>query len=187
MENATTDAENGKLWPSAVEKHFINVLLEEEAKGNMPRGQFKTGAWTAIMNEFNKRTNKNYNKTQLTQKYQRMKGRHRTFSQLIGRTGMGWDPIANTVTGSDNAWAAAIAMRNRKEKKSIDTRESGVGGDTESITQAITLLNQHTDVDHVTYCKVVQELHNPKSKAAFFAMTVDKRRGWIEFIGSGLQ
>ena len=46
-------------------------------------------------------------------------------------------------------------MRNRRGKKSTDTGNSGVGADSESITAAITLLNQHTDVDHVTYCKVV--------------------------------
>ena len=62
-----------------------------------------------------------------------------------------------------------------------------MGADSESITSAITLLNQHTDVDHVTYCKVMQELYNSKSRAAFFAMTVDRRRAWIEFIEGGLQ
>ncbi|XP_075650017.1 uncharacterized protein LOC142620318 [Castanea sativa] len=304
MEERTTDAEDRKLWPSAVEKHFIDVLLEEDAKWNMPQGQFKTGTWTVIMDEFNKRTNKNYKKTQLTQKYQRMKGRHRTFSQLIERTGMGWDPISNTVTASEEVWATAFAvnhkfkefkkkglqhykllgrlfnsntttgffqisstqptpnsdekreldavflstevhvnvntdsvddmeelptpseaqsrrqaenrpvepshssgkrkkwhsletmseaiwgftdMRNQRGKKSTDIEESSVGGHTESIMQVVTLLNQHTDVDHVTYCKVVQELHNTKSRVAFFAMTVDRRRAWIEFFGGGVQ
>ena len=67
-------------------------------------------------------------------------------------------------------------MRNCRGRKSIDTGNSGVEADFKSITAAITLLNQHTDVDHVTYCKVVQELHNSKSKAVFFAMTVDRRR-----------
>ena len=61
----------------------------------MPQGQFKPGTWTAVMNEFNKCANKNYSKTQLTQKYQRMKQRH---------------PISNTVTASEEAWAAAFAV-----------------------------------------------------------------------------
>ena len=30
MENATTNAEDGKLWPPLVGKHFIDVLVEEE-------------------------------------------------------------------------------------------------------------------------------------------------------------
>ena len=78
-------------------------------------------------------------------------------------------------------------MRNQRGKRSIDTGDSGVRGDTKSVTEAITLLNQYIDVDHITYCKVVQELHNFKSRAAFFAMTVDRRKAWIEFIGGGLQ
>ena len=45
------DAED-KKWSEAVEKHFIDILLEEDAKGNMPQGQFKPGTWTAVMNEF---------------------------------------------------------------------------------------------------------------------------------------
>ena len=103
------DAED-KKWPEVIEKHFIDILLEEDAKGNMPQGQFKPGTWTAIMNEFNKRVAKNYSKAQLTQKYQRMKQRHRRFSQLIARTGMGWDPITCTVTASKEAWATAFAV-----------------------------------------------------------------------------
>ena len=63
----------------------------------------------------------------------------------------------------------------------------GKGPPSDSIIAAITLLNQHTDVDHVTYCKVVQELHNSKSRVAFLAMTVDRRRAWIEFVGGDLQ
>ena len=78
-------------------------------------------------------------------------------------------------------------MRNCRGKKSTDTGNSGVGANSDSITATITLHNQHTDVDHVTYCKVVQELHNSKSRAAFFTMTVDRRRAWIEFVGGGLQ
>ena len=62
---ASNDAENGKLWSPPIEKHFINVLVEEEIKGNMPSGQFKKGLWTVIQNEFNRRARKNYQKDQL--------------------------------------------------------------------------------------------------------------------------
>ena len=52
------DDAKDKKWPEAVEKHFIDILLEEDAKGNMPQGQFKIGTWTIVMNEFNKCANK---------------------------------------------------------------------------------------------------------------------------------
>ena len=40
---ASSNVEDWKLWPPPFEKHFIDVLVEEEAKGNMPFGQFKKG------------------------------------------------------------------------------------------------------------------------------------------------
>ena len=36
MATATSDAEDGKLWPPLVEKYFIDVLVEEEVRGNIP-------------------------------------------------------------------------------------------------------------------------------------------------------
>ena len=50
---ASTDAEDWKLWPPPIEKHFIDVLVEEEAKRNMPSRQLKKGVWTVVKNEFN--------------------------------------------------------------------------------------------------------------------------------------
>ena len=44
------DDAKDKKWPEVVEKHFIDILLEEDAKGNMPQGQFKFGTWTARHN-----------------------------------------------------------------------------------------------------------------------------------------
>ena len=43
MTNATNDAEDGKLWPPSMEKHSIDVLVDEELRKNMHQGQFKTG------------------------------------------------------------------------------------------------------------------------------------------------
>nr|POE45409.1 hypothetical protein CFP56_61255 [Quercus suber] len=231
MDERAADVEERKLWPTAVERHFIEVLLEEDAKGNIPQGQFKSGTWTAVTNEFNKRTNKAF----------QFKHSHGFPPNVICPTSSnsdeereldaaflsegvhvnvnidGVDDMEKLPTPSEaqsrrqaekrpcepsnssekrrkghslESMTEAIwgftEMRNRGGKKSTNTGESGVGADSESITQAVTLLNQHTNVDHVTYCKIVQELHNAKSRAAFFAMTVDRRRAWIEFIGGGL-
>ena len=58
-----------------------------------------------------------------------------------------------------------IEMRNRGLNRSTDStpqlEESFVGGDQISINKALTLLNEHIDVDHFTYYKVVTKLHNP--------------------------
>ena len=36
MANVTNDVEDGKLWFPPVEKHFIDVLIDEELRRNMP-------------------------------------------------------------------------------------------------------------------------------------------------------
>ncbi|KAL0016144.1 hypothetical protein SO802_003213 [Lithocarpus litseifolius] len=62
---ASSDVEDCKLWPPTVEKHFIDVLVKEEAKGNMPFRQFKKRLWTVVRDEFNQRARKAYHKDQL--------------------------------------------------------------------------------------------------------------------------
>ncbi|KAK7817708.1 hypothetical protein CFP56_042464, partial [Quercus suber] len=44
MANASSDAEDRKLWPLPIEKHFIDVLVEEQLKGNMQPGSEEV--WT---------------------------------------------------------------------------------------------------------------------------------------------
>ena len=66
--------------------------------------------WTVVRNEFNQQAKKAYRKEQLRHKYQRLKQRHHVLAQLIGRIGMGWDSVTNTVTGSDMTWAQAMAV-----------------------------------------------------------------------------
>lgn len=110
MADIASDAEDGILWPPPVEKHFIDVLVEEEVRGNMPQGQYKKGLWGSIQHEFNLCANKNYQKNQLRQKYQRLKVRHWVFFEFIGCSGMRWNPVEKTVVGSDEAWAHAIVV-----------------------------------------------------------------------------
>ena len=110
MANTASDAEDGILWPPPMEKHFIDVLMEEEVRGNMPQGQYKKGLWGSIQHEFNLCANKNYQKKQLKQKYQRLKVRHRVFFEFIGCSGMRRNPVEKTVVGSDEAWAHAIVV-----------------------------------------------------------------------------
>ena len=55
-------------------------------------------------------TNKRYIVPQLKSKFNRSSKKHREFSYLIEHTGFGWDPIANTVIASDDAWANYIKV-----------------------------------------------------------------------------
>ena len=89
---ASSNVEDWKLWPPPVEKHFIDVLVEEEAKENMPSDQFKKGLWTVVQNKFNQWAKKAYHKDQLCQKYQKLKQRHSVFfpANWLNWNGMGF-------------------------------------------------------------------------------------------------
>ncbi|KAL0015304.1 hypothetical protein SO802_002373 [Lithocarpus litseifolius] len=78
------------------------------------------------------------------------------------------------------------ARLNRSIDSMPQSRESFEGGDRFSIDKAVVVVNSYTDVDHFTYCKVLKELHNPETKAAFFSMMTDRRKAWMDFVGSVL-
>ena len=48
-----------KLWHSHVEHIFIEIILEEQIKGNMANGAFKSPMWQSMTQELNNRMGKN--------------------------------------------------------------------------------------------------------------------------------
>ena len=44
-------AEDQKLWPPQMEKLFIDIMVEECIKGNMPDGVFKKSIWNKLVIE----------------------------------------------------------------------------------------------------------------------------------------
>ena len=56
MANESQETDD-KKWPSHVEHIFIEIMLEEQLKGNMTSGVFKGSTWTSITAELNRRTN----------------------------------------------------------------------------------------------------------------------------------
>nr|POF15402.1 hypothetical protein CFP56_49113 [Quercus suber] len=66
------------------------------------------------------------------------------------------------------------------------TGESFVGGDKFSIDKAIEVLNLYDHLDFYAHYKVLKELLNPDSRAAFIAMKPGRRRARMDLVGSGL-
>ena len=48
-----------KLWRPHVEHIFIEIMLEEQIKGNMANGVFKGPMWQSMTQELNNRMGKN--------------------------------------------------------------------------------------------------------------------------------
>ena len=93
-----------------MEKLFIDIMVEECIKGNMPDGVFKRSTWNKLVTKLNVRANWSFNHKQVKTKFNRLRTRHRIFSQLLGHTGMGWNPVTNTVTASEEVWQNVLAV-----------------------------------------------------------------------------
>ncbi|XP_030963485.1 uncharacterized protein LOC115984604 [Quercus lobata] len=98
-----------KKWPPHVEHIFIEIMLEEQLKGNMPSGVFKGPTWASITAELNRRTGKDFVLKQVQQKHNRLQLKQRKWSQLLRHIGLGWDEQTQTVTYSDEVWQNVIA------------------------------------------------------------------------------
>jgi hypothetical protein len=110
MATELNDAEDQKLWPPQIEKLFIDLIVEECIKENMPDGVFKRFTWNIMVTKLNACANRSFNHKQLKTKFNRLRIRHRIFSQLLEHTGMGWNPVTNTVTASEEVWQNVLAV-----------------------------------------------------------------------------
>ena len=99
-----------KMWPPHVDHIFIEIMLEEQLKGNMENGMFKGPMWSSITIELNHRTGENFPSKKVVQKHNRLWLKQRKWSQLLRHTRLGWDEQTQTVTGLDEVWVNVIAV-----------------------------------------------------------------------------
>ena len=101
---------NEKKWPPHVEHIFIEIMLEEQLKGNMPNSVFKGPTWASITTELNQKTKKDFLSKQVQQKHNRLRLKQRKWSQLLRHTRLGWDEQTQTVTCLNEVWQNVIAV-----------------------------------------------------------------------------
>ena len=93
-----------------MEKLFIDIMVEECIKGNMPDGVFKRSTWNKLVTELNVRAKRSFNHKQVKKKFNRLRTRHRIFSKLLKHAAMGWNPVTNIVAASDEVWKNVLAV-----------------------------------------------------------------------------
>ncbi|KAK7814297.1 hypothetical protein CFP56_003350 [Quercus suber] len=163
---ASSNAENGKLWPPPIEKHFINVLVEEEIKGNMP--------------------------TPNSDEKQELDAGFLTYGVHVtveADNGDNMEEPSTPVEGQGNrrvgklpSQTASLARKKRKGG-SLGEITDAINNFTE-MSRAVEILNSIENVDDFTVFKILKELYNPDSRAAFISSRPDRRRGWADLVGS---
>ena len=109
MAQETQDVDD-KKWPPHIEHLFIDLMVDEQQKGNMDHGVFKPKAWLSITKTLNEQNRKSFTPKQVKDKHNRLRQKQRKWGQLLRHTGLGWDETAQTITTYDEVWANLIAV-----------------------------------------------------------------------------
>ncbi|KAK7857243.1 hypothetical protein CFP56_019198 [Quercus suber] len=65
-----------KLWPSHIEKIFLDIMVDEQQKGNIEHGSNLAINYECL----NEQTRKRFRPKQVIQKHNRLRQRHRKWS-----------------------------------------------------------------------------------------------------------
>ncbi|KAL4644241.1 hypothetical protein ACB092_02G150300 [Castanea dentata] len=89
------------MWLAHIEHIFIDLMVDEQQKGNIEHGVFKSKAWLSIMKTLNEQTGKSFSPKQVKDKHNRLRQKQKKWGQLLRHTGLGWDETTQTVIASE--------------------------------------------------------------------------------------
>ncbi|XP_060210187.1 L10-interacting MYB domain-containing protein-like [Lycium barbarum] len=79
-------------WDAETTELFLNLCVEEIRAGNRPNTHFSRVGWSNLVQKFNDKTGKNYDKVKLKNKWDNLKLMWKDWDTLVGKeTGLGWD------------------------------------------------------------------------------------------------
>ncbi|KAI9085718.1 hypothetical protein K1719_032324 [Acacia pycnantha] len=104
-------------WDRCTTKKLLEICVKEIRISGKPGVSFKARRWEVVVDEFNKRANKNYNQKQLKNRLDNLKLDWTTWKQLLGKeTGLGWNHETVTIVADDTWWEAKIKDNSKYAK-----------------------------------------------------------------------
>ncbi|XP_052188897.1 uncharacterized protein At2g29880-like [Diospyros lotus] len=91
-------------WSDENEHAFIGILYENVKSGMLQCSTFTKDDWGKINQAMITLTKTDYGIDRLKGKWNRLRKVHRLFSELLGHTGVTWDPNTNTVNAPEEVW-----------------------------------------------------------------------------------
>ena len=61
------------MWPPHIEQIFIDIMVDEQQKGNMEHGVFKAKTWLSITKTLNEQIGKSFLSKQVKDKHYRLR------------------------------------------------------------------------------------------------------------------
>ncbi|KAM3695959.1 hypothetical protein ACJW31_06G002000 [Castanea mollissima] len=112
MAQETQDADN-KMWPPHIEKIFIDIMVDEQQKGNMEHDVFKAKAWLSITKTLNEQIVKSFLPKQVKDKHNRLRQKQRKWGQFLRHTKLISNKTTQTVTASEEGDSMVAALQKK--------------------------------------------------------------------------
>ena len=109
MAQETQDVDD-KMWSPHVEQIFIDIMVDEQQKGNMEHGVFKAKTWLSITKTLNEQTGKSFLPKQVKDKHNRLRQKQRKWGQLLRHIELGWDETTQIATASEEVRANVVTV-----------------------------------------------------------------------------
>lgn len=100
MERLRTD------WTPAMDKYFIELLLDEVGRGRKSGDSFTKQAWSDMLASFNAKFGPQHGKRVLRHRYKKMWKYYCDARTLLKQEGFSWDDTQQMVTADDGVWHA---------------------------------------------------------------------------------
>ncbi|XP_021828259.1 L10-interacting MYB domain-containing protein-like [Prunus avium] len=96
-------------WDDKGTEVFIKICVAETLGGNRPSSHFNKVGWKNVIKKFNDITKRNYDYRQLKNKWTGLKKEWQLWTSLVAKeTGLGWDPVKQTIKATDEWWDKKI-------------------------------------------------------------------------------
>ncbi|XP_060209257.1 L10-interacting MYB domain-containing protein-like [Lycium barbarum] len=111
MEPVMFHSQSKARWDDDAHIKFIELCEQEIRKGNRPSTHLSKDGWKNMVNKFNKKMGRNYDRKQMKNHWYNMKAEWTLFKQMIrGETDLGWDATKNTIIADDDWWKRKMRM-----------------------------------------------------------------------------
>ncbi|KAG6621150.1 hypothetical protein CIPAW_10G123700 [Carya illinoinensis] len=96
------------LWTNGLEKMLVDLLYQETVDGKLVGSKITYRDNVRLATKMTELGKKTIDVAQIRGKITRLRQRQRLFTDLMGQTGMGWNPETKTVIATEEHWANAI-------------------------------------------------------------------------------
>ncbi|KAK4839484.1 hypothetical protein QYF36_022301 [Acer negundo] len=108
-------------WNDQASKVFIRICVDEALAGNRQHGHFNRVGWKSIINKFVDMTGRDYTYKQFKNKWDSLKKDRQIWTNLTRKeTGLGWDPIKQTIDASDEWWTKKLKLKGLKRADQLE-------------------------------------------------------------------